>query len=173
MTPENCPPDVGVCSGHPALQDVRVRQAIAHATDKQQLIEVVLLGLGRPGLSLVTPAQGEGFASQLTDYAYDVAQANAILDEAGYADSDNDGVREMPGDPSTALSFRYSSLQTRARTGYVSTNCSRRCGSRRGSRSNGHRSNRMRGPRSAAPPSISILSTGAGARALIRPHCFI
>ncbi|NJM05520.1 ABC transporter substrate-binding protein, partial [Candidatus Gracilibacteria bacterium] len=26
VTPENCPPDVGVCSGHPALQDVRVRQ---------------------------------------------------------------------------------------------------------------------------------------------------
>jgi peptide/nickel transport system substrate-binding protein len=108
VTAENCPPDVGVCSGHPALQDVRVRQAIAHATDKQQLIDVILLGLGRPGLSLVTPAQGEGFAGQLTDYAYDVARANALLDEAGYADSDNDGVREMPGDPSTPLTFRYS-----------------------------------------------------------------
>ncbi len=108
VTPENCPPDDGVCSGHPALQDVRVRQAIAHATDKQQLIDVVLLGLGVPGLSLVTPGHGEAFASQVEDYAFDVARANQILDEAGYADTDGDGVREMPADPATALRLRYS-----------------------------------------------------------------
>lgn len=106
--PENCPPEDGVCSGHPALRDVRVRQALAHATDKQQLIDVVLLGLGTPGKGLVTPGHGEAYASDLQDYAYDVARANQILDEAGYVDSNGDGVREMPGDPSTPLSFRYS-----------------------------------------------------------------
>lgn len=107
-TEENCPAEVGKCTGHPALKDVRVRQALAHATDKQGLIDGVLLGLGRPGLSLVTPANGEAFASQLEDYAFDLARANQILDEAGYADSDGDGVREMPGDPATPLVFRYS-----------------------------------------------------------------
>jgi peptide/nickel transport system substrate-binding protein len=107
-TKENCPPEGGVCSGHPALKDVKVRQALAHATDKQQLIDVMLLGLGTPGVSLVMPGHGEGFNSSLTDYAFDVAKANAILDEAGYADSDGDGVREMPGDPSTPLSLRFS-----------------------------------------------------------------
>ncbi len=106
--PENCPPEVGVCSGHPALQDVRVRQALAHATDKQALIDGVLLGLGTPGLSLVTPAHGDGFASEVEDYAFDVERANQILDEAGYLDSDGDGVREMPGDPSKPLALRYS-----------------------------------------------------------------
>lgn len=105
---ENCPPEVGVCSGHPALKDVRVRQALAHATDKQALIDGVLLGLGVPGLSLVTPAQGDGFAAQLEDYAFDLERANQILDEAGYADGDGDGVREMPGDPANTLTFRYS-----------------------------------------------------------------
>jgi peptide/nickel transport system substrate-binding protein len=108
VTPENCPPDDGVCSGHPALQDVRVRQALAHATDKQQLIDVVLLGLGVPGLSLVVPGHGDAFASQLQDYAFDVARANQILDEAGYTDTNGDGVREMPGDPSISLRLRYS-----------------------------------------------------------------
>ncbi len=108
VTKENCPPEVGKCTGHPALQDVRVRQALAHATDKQALIDGILLGLGSPGLSLVTPAHGEAFASQVQDYAFDVAKANQILDEAGYADSDGDGVREMPGDPSKPLSLRYS-----------------------------------------------------------------
>ncbi len=105
---ESCPPEVGVCSGHPALKDVRVRQALSHATDKQSLIDGVLLGLGTPGLSIVTPAQGDGFAAQLEDYAFDLARANQLLDEAGYADSDGDGVREMPGDPATPLALRYS-----------------------------------------------------------------
>ncbi len=106
--PANCPPEVGKCTGHPALRDVRVRQALAHATEKQQLIDTVLLGLGEPGLSLVTPSQGAAYHALLQDYAFDLAKANAILDEAGYTDSDGDEVREMPGDPSMPLSFRYS-----------------------------------------------------------------
>ncbi|WP_370650215.1 oligopeptide/dipeptide ABC transporter ATP-binding protein [Oscillochloris sp. ZM17-4] len=105
--PANCPPDDGKCTGHPALRDVKVRQALAHATDKQQLIDTVLLGLGTPGLTLVTPGQGEAYAKELQDYAFDPAKANQILDDAGYADSDGDGVREMPGDPSQPLTFRY------------------------------------------------------------------
>jgi peptide/nickel transport system substrate-binding protein len=85
-----------------------VRQALAHATDKQALIDGILLGLGQPGISLVTRAHGDGFASGLEDYAFDVARANQILDEAGYADTDGDGVREMPDDPATPLALRYS-----------------------------------------------------------------
>jgi peptide/nickel transport system substrate-binding protein len=105
---ENCPTEGGVCSGHPALQDARVRRALAHATDKQQLIDVMLLGLGTPGISLTMPGHGEGFNSSLTDYALDTVMANKILDEAGYTDSDGDGIREMPGDPSKPLSLRFS-----------------------------------------------------------------
>lgn len=108
IDPKNCPPDVGKCTGHPALRDVKVRQALAHATDKQALIDTVLLGLGAPGLSLVTPAHGEGYNKTLKDYAFDIAQANQILEDAGYKDSDGDGIREMPGDPSKPLSLRYS-----------------------------------------------------------------
>jgi peptide/nickel transport system substrate-binding protein len=104
----NCPPDVGECTGHPALKDRAVRQALAHATDKQALIDGILLGLGQPGLSLVAPAHGDAFAAQLQDYTFDVAKANQLLDEAGYADSDGDGIRELPGDPSQPLNFRYS-----------------------------------------------------------------
>ena len=39
-------------NGHPALQDVRVRQAIAHAIDKDTLVSRVLDGLGTPGQSM-------------------------------------------------------------------------------------------------------------------------
>src|SRR5262249_23539008 len=65
VTPENCPKDDGKCTGHPALKDVKVRQALAHATDKQQLIDVALLGLGSPGLGLVPNSLGDWYNSSL------------------------------------------------------------------------------------------------------------
>jgi peptide/nickel transport system substrate-binding protein len=105
---KNCPKDVGKCTGHPALRDVKVRQALAYATDKQALIDTVLLGLGAPGLSLVMPGHGDGFAKDVQDYPYDVEKAKQTLEEAGYKDTDGDGIREMPGDPKKPLSFRYS-----------------------------------------------------------------
>ena len=102
---ENCPPDDGVCSGHPALLDRNVRLAMAHATDKQQIIDVVLLGLGAPGLTLIPDSLGIWYNDSIEDYAYDIELANQILDDTGYEDTDGDGVREMPGggDP---LNFR-------------------------------------------------------------------
>jgi len=106
--PKNCPKDVGKCSGHPALRDPKVRQALSYATEKQLLIDTVLLGLGAPGLSLVMPGHGDGYAKDVQDYPFDVEKAKQILEEAGYKDTDGDGIREMPGDPSKPLSFRYS-----------------------------------------------------------------
>lgn len=98
-TPETCPvADGGICSGHPALRDVIVRRAMAHAVDKEQIIDVALLGLGTPGIGLITRAQGEWFADELLaeDYDFDIAEANRMLDEAGYLDANGDGIRECP-----------------------------------------------------------------------------
>lgn len=108
VTQENCPAEVGKCTGHPALQDVRVRQALAHATDKEQLIVTIKLGLAAPGLSLIMPGHGDAYAKDLPDYAFDIEQAKKILEDAGYTDTDGDGIREMPGDPSKPLSLRFS-----------------------------------------------------------------
>ena len=103
--PQNCPEGDGVCSGHPALLDHNVRLAMAHATDKQQIIDVVLLGLGSPGLTLIPDSLGIWYNNTLVDYAFDIDQANQILDDAGYADVNGDGIREMP-DGSDSLNFR-------------------------------------------------------------------
>lgn len=106
LAPENCPVDAGgLCTGHPALQDRTVRLALAHATDKQNIIDVAMLGLAQPGLTLVAAGQAYWYNDKLQDYAFDIAKANQILDEAGYKDSDGDGVREMP-DGSRPLTFR-------------------------------------------------------------------
>lgn len=104
--PENCPTDAGgLCTGHPALRDRNVRLALTHATDKQKLIDVVLLGFGSHGLTLIPDGLGYWYNDSIQDYEFDVAQANQILDDAGYADTDGDGVREMP-DGSQPLNFR-------------------------------------------------------------------
>ena len=106
VKPENCPTDAGgVCTGHPALLDRTVRLALAHATDKQKIVDVVRLGLGDPGLTLIPIGLGPWYNNTLTDYGYDVAQAQKLLDDAGYRDADGDGVREMP-DGSRPLTFR-------------------------------------------------------------------
>ncbi len=104
VPPELCPPD-GQCTGHPALRDLAVRRALSHATDKQKIIDVVLLGLGTPGLTLVPDGLGEFYNDTIVDYAFDLAEANRLLDEAGYQDTDGDGVRQMP-DGSRPLEFR-------------------------------------------------------------------
>lgn len=105
VSEENCPPEDGVCSGHPALRDVKVRQALSHATDKQKIIDVALLGLGTPGLTLIPDGLGVWYNDTIKDYAFDIDEANRILDEAGYLDTDGDGVRQMP-DGSNPLNFR-------------------------------------------------------------------
>jgi len=107
-TEENCPEDGGVCSGHPALKDLAVRRALSHAMDKQQIIDVATLGTASPGLSLVPPGLGEFYASEVEDYAFDVATANGLLDDAGYEDTDGDGIRECLADQDCDdLTFRF------------------------------------------------------------------
>lgn len=116
VSDEDCPADdpetdedeSGVCSGHPALKDLAVRRALAHAVDKQQIIDVATLGSGSPGLSVVPPGLGDFYASDVEDYAFDVGEANRLLDEAGYEDSDGDGIRECLADQDCeTLTFRF------------------------------------------------------------------
>jgi len=82
-TRESCPSE-SACTGNVALQDRQVRLALAHATNKQQLIDVVLQGKGTPGLTLIPNGLGMWFNDSLKDYEYDPAKANQILDDAGY-----------------------------------------------------------------------------------------
>jgi peptide/nickel transport system substrate-binding protein len=66
------------------LQDVRVRQAIAHAIDRQAILERVLFGFGEVGSMGFLPPANPYFNPDLIDYGYGVEQARALLEEAGY-----------------------------------------------------------------------------------------
>jgi len=91
-------------TGHPALRDEQVRLAIAHAINKQAILDRVLLGKGVKGDSFIMPVYGKyyrQFNGTPDEIRYDPQEAERILDEAGYIDTDGDGVREMPngGEP--------------------------------------------------------------------------
>jgi peptide/nickel transport system substrate-binding protein len=81
--------------GHPAIQDVKVRQAIALCFDRFSITEDLLQGLTEPAASFWhnTPWQDP----TLEAWPYDPAQGQTLLDEAGWIDSNGDGVRDKDG----------------------------------------------------------------------------
>jgi peptide/nickel transport system substrate-binding protein len=77
-----------------SLKDPAIRQAIDHAIDRDQIAIVGYLGYARPAGTFLAPADGEFFNTNIPVPAYDIAEANRILDEAGYLDTNGDGIRE-------------------------------------------------------------------------------
>ena len=73
------------------LKDVRVRQAIAYAIDRESILHYLLNDSGRLADS-VLPPEHWAYASPETHYPFDPAKSNALLDAAGYARG-KDGVR--------------------------------------------------------------------------------
>jgi peptide/nickel transport system substrate-binding protein len=81
---------------HPILSDIRVRKALSMAIDRQILVDIGYGSAGRPTCNLV-PAP-EMFASDNTDcLKQDMEGAKALLEEAGWTDSDGDGIRDKDG----------------------------------------------------------------------------
>lgn len=92
--------------GHPALRDVKVRQALHHAIDKQALVDKVLQGAATVGGGYIPPAFSNWAwtPDDQTKVDFDLDEANRLLDEAGYKRG-ADGIRRMP-DGGRPLEFR-------------------------------------------------------------------
>jgi len=80
---------------HPALGDIKVRQAINAAIDKQQIVDAFLFGQGKLINSPIPIGWAADDSIPLSDF--DPTVANELLDEAGWFDSDGDGIREKDG----------------------------------------------------------------------------
>ncbi|HEY3300394.1 MAG TPA: peptide-binding protein [Methylophilaceae bacterium] len=85
---------------HQPFNDIKVRQAINYAIDKQELIDGVLLGLGEPVAAPYKPGT-RWVNPELKPYPYDPNKAKALLREAGFVDTNGDGVLERNGKPFT------------------------------------------------------------------------
>jgi len=96
---------------HKPFDDIRVRQAINYAIDKQELIDGVLLGLGEPVASPYKP--GTRWAnSSLQPYRYEPEKALKLLRDAGFEDHDGDGILDRNGKP---LAFEILTNQNKQR----------------------------------------------------------
>jgi peptide/nickel transport system substrate-binding protein len=76
--------------------DVRVRRAFAHAINKQELIDGVMAGLAREATGPFKPGTWP-FNPSVPTYPYDPARARALLAEAGWKDTDGDGLVDRRG----------------------------------------------------------------------------
>ena len=85
-----CIPTLTFNSDREVFSDLRVRQAIAHAVNRDQLVAQVLFGQGRAATGPINSQMAFAYSDDVTSYPYDVDRANALLDEAGYA---SDGTR--------------------------------------------------------------------------------
>jgi len=79
---------------HPILSDVRVRQAIRSAVDVDTITQEIFFGLATPTW---TEFFRPPYQCEVTRPKFDPEAAKAMLEEAGWTDSDSDGVRECHG----------------------------------------------------------------------------
>ncbi len=87
-------------NANPAVRDPVVRTAISWAIDRQTLVDKVWAGYGSPGTTIVPPFSTVFHYEPTADekIGFDVDKANQMLEDAGYVDTDNNGIRN---DPST------------------------------------------------------------------------
>lgn len=82
-------------AGHIALQDKKVRQAIAMSFDRQEVIDELFYGLYRvPGVFWYDSPYED---LSIEPWPFDQTAAKALLDDAGWVDSNGDGTRDKDG----------------------------------------------------------------------------
>lgn len=81
----------------PELGDRRIRQAFAYAINRSELVEKIQRGAGEPGNMGILPNDHIWYNPGQTNYTLDVAKARSLLDEAGWKDTDGDGIRDKDG----------------------------------------------------------------------------
>ena len=86
------------------LDDVRVRQALNFGFDRQSVLDNIVEGAGYLPTAYISPPIF-GFTDTSAEFAYDPDKAAALLEEAGWVDSDGDGIRDKDGEKLSLLHY--------------------------------------------------------------------
>jgi peptide/nickel transport system substrate-binding protein len=99
---------IGWNQDRPYFSDKRVRQALTMLIDRTRIIETVRLGMGSMAASPFFPGSPD-FHTAIQPLPYDPQHAARLLDEAGWIDSNRDGVRDKNG-----VEFKFEMLASSA-----------------------------------------------------------
>jgi peptide/nickel transport system substrate-binding protein len=92
----------------PPFDDVTVRQAVAWAVDRERILTEVFQNIGDVAHGILTPGLFGHWAEGEDQWpGYDLDKAAQLLAEAGWADTDNDGVLDKDGQ---SFSITYGSI---------------------------------------------------------------
>lgn len=90
---------IGFNQDNPIFQDKKVRLAFNYAINKESMVNNLLNGIGAPAKGLFQPSVPYVTAENNEAYDYDPEKAKALLKEAGFEDTDGDGIIEKDGNP--------------------------------------------------------------------------
>jgi peptide/nickel transport system substrate-binding protein len=102
----------------PMFQDKRVRQAFSYAINKQELIDGVLMGYGVVATGPYKPDTWV-YNPDVPKYDYNPEKAKALLTEAGWVDSNGDGVRDKDGSDLAFTIVTNQGNDLRSKTGEI------------------------------------------------------
>ncbi len=117
------------------LGDARVRRAVAMCIDRQKIVDTVLHGLSTVPASFV-PADDPLYNTNATNYAFDVNAANALLEQAGWKDADNNpstprqasGVQNVPNGTPLELNYITTGAAQRVQVSTIVADSLAQCG---------------------------------------------
>lgn len=95
------------------VQDVRVRRALAHAIDRRELVDKIERGAAVPGSLGILPPDHVMASGKTRDYPYNPDQARSLLDQAGFAGKNDQGIRLSPSGRPFALTLLCSAQEVR------------------------------------------------------------
>jgi len=82
---------------NPPTDDLQVRQAILYAANQGEIVDALFKGMYEPAFTPLDPST-QGYDPSLKSmYQYDLEKAQALLEEAGWVDTDGDGMRDKDG----------------------------------------------------------------------------
>jgi len=103
---------------NPLFADKRVRQAIAYAINRQEIIDGIILGLGKIATGPFKPGTWV-YNEKVFNYPYDRQKAKALLAEAGWSDHNGDGIIEKEGRPFEFEIITNQGNEVRAKTAEI------------------------------------------------------
>lgn len=89
------------------LQDVNVRKALAASCDREALVSVAMSGAATPMYTPISPVYSDFTASNIRQPEFDTAAAASILENAGYVDTNGDGIRESADGKPLSFTITY------------------------------------------------------------------